>query len=107
MPRKKAVAKVPAAKKIIGVNPFGKLHDYICLTTRDDGFEVSDGTHSMLITEVRISQSSNRSKPFLLRGKQSEMLLTFKQAEKIFSEYLRFMKRETVTDDEITVEYEK
>lgn len=76
------------------VNPFGKIHDYISVSLDDNGYRVSDGTTSLVIDEIRVSASSNWSKPFELRANKVRMLLTFKQVEKLFLEYLRYNKRD-------------
>lgn len=87
--KRKALIDVPEDKE---VNPFGRLHDYLSLSYDDEGFELSDGTHKIRFLEFSIVSSSNWSKPFAFTAGGSTILLTSKQLEKFFAEYVRLHK---------------
>ena len=79
------------------LNPFGKIHDYVCLSretsdTEDSYMVVSDGTTEIKLDALIIEPASNFEKPHRIRNSSgtASMMLTNKQMVKVLTEYIRY-----------------
>jgi hypothetical protein len=75
------------------INPFGKVTDYLSVSVGydDNHIVVSDGTSTIRVSELRVRQSSNFSKPHEILNSDgtSSMLLTPVQLKTLLTEYVR------------------
>lgn len=104
-PGKKSAAETTVKQEVVKVlellnpepkeeiNPFGKITDYLSVSVGydDNHIVVSDGTSTIRVSELRVRQSSNFSKPHEILNSDgtSSMLLTPVQLSTLLTQYVR------------------